>query len=391
MSSLGVSFKWTACTFAHLHSLPPYQFHTLSATAYPTMSNQFAGLYVPVLVGLTILGVAFTATLLTIYAYAAWNPISRKHLDRVSFRLLVYALLANLIFGIVYCMATLSASPTWTCGLISALMNMSLMFSAGMFLCMAINLPLVLGQKVTGQRMEKYYVFGTSFVSLVSTIIPWASGILGWDAANQSCWYRNSDPDTMFRWLLGTQTSWVLLACIGEVVAFFTIVGYLMAYEFESRRYRPNTQSSSNSSASSPHPGSTILKYKNIVLRIGLYPLVSCLLNISGASLDLYQWKHPEPTDLNMALNLVDLAVYAARPFIYGLLAATDPSFIRALRERWNPISSHSNHPSGVQSTDACLTTVVDLASESEHGIFGHVQVEDLHQEGEMKDIVCQI
>jgi hypothetical protein len=49
--------------------------------------------------------------------------------------------------------------------------------------------------------------------------------------ANQSCWYRNSDPETMFRWLFGTQTVWILLACIGEVVAFFTIVGYLIAYE----------------------------------------------------------------------------------------------------------------------------------------------------------------
>ncbi|KAJ7895553.1 hypothetical protein B0H14DRAFT_2680806 [Mycena olivaceomarginata] len=359
------------------------------------MSNEFASLCVHVLVGLTIPGVALTATVLTISAYAAWNPVSRKHLDRVSFRLLVYALLANLIFGIVYCMATLSASPTWTCGLISALMNMSLVFSAGMFLCIAINLPLVLGQKVTGQRMEKYYVLGTSFVSLMTTVIPWASGILGWDVANQSCWYRNLDPETMFRWLLGTQSFWILLAGIGEVVAFFTIVGYLIAYEFESRYYRPNTQLSS---ASSPHPGLTILKFRNIVLRIGLYPLVSVLLNILGASLDLHQSKHPEQTDINMALNLAGLSVCAARPLIYGLLAATDPSFIRALCELRNPVSAHSNHPNGVQWTDPCLTTVVDFASESGHELIGHVLTDDLHQEGEtgpsqreMKDIVCQI
>jgi hypothetical protein len=35
----------------------------------------------------------------------------------------------------------------------------------------------------------------------------------------------------MFRWLFGTSTFWILLACIGEVVAFFTMVGYLIAYE----------------------------------------------------------------------------------------------------------------------------------------------------------------
>ncbi|KAF7368019.1 hypothetical protein MSAN_00867700 [Mycena sanguinolenta] len=266
-----------------------------------------------------------------------------------------------------------------------------------MFLCMAINLPLVLGQKVTGQRMEKYYVFGTSFVSLMTTVIPWASGILGWNVANQVCWYRSLDPETTFRWLLGTETFWVLLACIGEVVAFFTIVGYLISYEFESRYYRSNTQLRSNSSASSPHPGSTILKFRNIVLRIALYPLVSCFLNISGASLDLYQWKHPEQTDLNMALNLADLAIYAARPLIYGLLAATDPSFIHALGELRNDVSSHSNNSNGIQRTDACFTTVLELASQSEHEIFGNLQAEDLHQgetgpsQTEMKDIVSQI
>ncbi|KAF7340652.1 hypothetical protein MSAN_02137200 [Mycena sanguinolenta] len=226
---------------------------------------------------------------------------------------------------------------------------------------MAINLPLVLGQKVTGQRMEKYYVFGTSFVSLISTVIPWASGVLGWDAANQA-------------------------------------LGYLIAYEFGSYYYRSSTQLNSNSSASSPHPGSTILKFRNIVVRIALYPLVSCFLNISGASLDLHQWKHPEQTDLNMALNLADLAVYAARPLIYGLLAATDPSFIRALVELRNGVSAHSNHPNSIQRTDACFTTALELASESEHEIFGHSQAEDLHQEEEtgpsqreMKDIVSQI
>ncbi|KAJ6465376.1 hypothetical protein C8R45DRAFT_1106994 [Mycena sanguinolenta] len=359
----------------HLRLLQAHAIHAHVSFffASPTMS-----LYVHILVGLTIPGVALTATLLIFYAYLAWNPI-RETIWTVS------AFASSLIFGIVYCMATLNASPNWTCSLISAFMNMSLIFSAGMFLCMAINLPLVLGQKVNGQRMEMYYVSGTSFVSVTATLIPWASGNLGWDAANQSCWYRNSDPETMFRWLLATQTFWIFLACIGEVVAFLAIVGYLITYEFETRYYR---RSSVKSSASSPHPGSTILKFRNIVLRIGLYPLVSCLLNISGASLDLHQWKHPEQTDLNIGLNLADLAIYAARPLIYGLLAATDPSFIRALRALQSPLSAYSNQPNGMQWTDACFTTVVDFPSASEDGIDDgryrrHVQMGDLHRAGE--------
>ena len=48
-----------------------------------------------VILGLILPGAAITVTLLGLYGYAAWNPRSRRHLDRVSFRLLVYALVAQ--------------------------------------------------------------------------------------------------------------------------------------------------------------------------------------------------------------------------------------------------------------------------------------------------------
>ncbi|KAJ7099775.1 hypothetical protein C8R44DRAFT_747692 [Mycena epipterygia] len=54
-----------------------------------------------VILGLVIPGVSLTTALLILYGYAAWNPVSRRYLDRVSFRLLVYALLARLVFEIV--------------------------------------------------------------------------------------------------------------------------------------------------------------------------------------------------------------------------------------------------------------------------------------------------
>jgi hypothetical protein len=34
----------------------------------------------------------------------------------------------------------------------------------------------------------------------------------------------------MLRWLIGTQTFWIVLFAAGEVMAFVVIVGYLLSY-----------------------------------------------------------------------------------------------------------------------------------------------------------------
>jgi hypothetical protein len=48
-----------------------------------------------VTLGLSIPGVALSVSLLAAIAFLQWNPVSRPYLDRVSFRLLVYALVAK--------------------------------------------------------------------------------------------------------------------------------------------------------------------------------------------------------------------------------------------------------------------------------------------------------
>ncbi|KAJ7231399.1 hypothetical protein B0H12DRAFT_1029469, partial [Mycena haematopus] len=126
--------------------------------------------------------------------------------------------------------------------------QLSLTFSAGMFCCMALNLPLVLAFNCNGQRMEKYYVLCTAMVCLICNVVPYASGHLGqvfsihsnplnsiiscrWDAVNDTCWYRAPDPAVRLNWLIGTQTVWMMISAVGEVGAFITILGYLIAYE----------------------------------------------------------------------------------------------------------------------------------------------------------------
>ncbi|KAJ7120026.1 hypothetical protein C8R44DRAFT_981986 [Mycena epipterygia] len=321
-----------------------------------------------VVLGLVIAGTSLTAALLILYGYTAWNPVSRRYLDRVSFRLLVYALLAHLVFGIVLVVGILTPYPTWRCPLVAFLTNLSLMFSAGMFFCIAVNLPLVLAYNVNGQKMEKYYVFGTGLVCLICSVAPYAAGKLGHVGPRQHM-----------------LSIWILLASVGEVGAFLIILGYLIVYEVRSypsllggetlelitthwkldaRRIRADTQlGASYTSEASSRTGSTILMFRNIILRIGLYPLTACLLNFSTTVLDL----RSEQNRLSVPhfLTGLDLVIYAVRPLLYVLLAATDPSFIRALQALRHPESDFETGPHHVwRSTQramptGCLSTVI--------------------------------
>ncbi|KAF7368063.1 hypothetical protein MSAN_00872400 [Mycena sanguinolenta] len=291
------------------------------STAPPIVTHVILALIIP--------GVGLTTVLLILYGYAAWSPVSRRYLDRVSFRLLTYALIAHLCFGILFTIGALTTYPGRRCALLSFLSNLTLVFSAGMFFSIAINLPLVLAFNVNGLKMEKYYVIGILLISIVSNLAPYVSGHLGWDDVNETCWYRGRDPSAILRWLVGTQTAWILFASMGEVGSFIIIVGYLVMYKL--------VPEDTPTSTPPYRAGSTILRFRNIILRIGLYPIVSCVLNISTTVIEfhLFQTHHKNveaSQQKNWRLGLADLSIYAGRPLIYGLLAATDPSFIRAVR-----------------------------------------------------------
>ncbi|KAJ7501753.1 hypothetical protein B0H11DRAFT_1990919 [Mycena galericulata] len=330
-------------------------------------------IFTRVILGLVTPGFGLTVVLLALFSYAAWNPGSRRYVDRVSFRLLTYALIAHLVFCVTFPVSSLVVHPGWRCDLLTFVTNLSLMFSAGIFFCIALNLPLVLALRVNGRKIEKYYVLGISFTCLIVNLAPYASGNLGWDAVNETCWYRSTDPEAMLRWLFGTQTFWILLFAAGEVAAFLVIVGYLLSYMLETRcshaDSRPQATDSSDSEASH-RPGLRILMFRYIILRVGLYPIVSCVLNISTAVIDLYESRSYERTqllgsaELSWRLNLADLAIYSGRPLIYGLLAATDPSFIRALRALRHHENESTTQSNGLGRSAPCLSTVIDIPRE---------------------------
>ncbi|KAJ7321922.1 hypothetical protein DFH08DRAFT_357041 [Mycena albidolilacea] len=339
--------------------------HTLNLTSRsPGPDTQ---ILTRVIVGLIAPGFGLTVVLLALFKYVAWNPVSRRYVDRVSFRLLTYALIAHLVFCVTFPVSSLNVHPGWQCDLLAFGMNLSLMFSAGMFFCIALNLPLVLALRINGQKMEKYYVLGIAFTCLIVNLASYASGSLGWDAVNETCWYSITDPEARLRWLIGTQTFWIVLFAVGEVVAFLVIVGYVVSYMLETRCSHADSQPRATDSSQASHrPGLRILMFRNIILRVALYPIVSCVLNISTAVIDLYESrnyarKHLMSTELRWRLNLADLTIYAGRPLIYGLLAVTDPSFIRALRALRHPEDESTTQPRDLGRSAPCLSTVIDI------------------------------
>ncbi|KAJ7024638.1 hypothetical protein C8F04DRAFT_1400997 [Mycena alexandri] len=298
--------------------------HTLVAVDY-NLSN--------LILGFAIADIVFISLILGLCLWAAWNTVSRRHLNRVSFRLLIYALIAYLgCSGCVICAVKLG--PGAACSGTAFFTDACILFAAIMFFSMALNLQLVLVHGVNGQRMEKYYLSAAAIMTLACTIPPYAAGAFGYEAG---CWFNSPDSVVRVRWWVGSLGLWLFLLSTGEVVSFVMIVGSMIM------RHRAVSAISTESSASSFSKGPTLLKppivtYRSIILRIGesrlygLYPLVSCFFITTTGALDLHSILDTVQTEVNWRLNLLDLLLYALRPMTYTLLAATDPSFLRALR-----------------------------------------------------------
>ncbi|KAJ7088802.1 hypothetical protein B0H15DRAFT_286715 [Mycena belliarum] len=310
----------------------------LQALSEPHVPGNFDMHVGTIFQSLVITGLSLTCVVLSGFAYTAVHPAAKNHLDRVSFRLLTYALLANLVYGCCFVSIAKSSGPSTSCSLVVFLINWTTLFSCGMCFCIALNLELVLVQGCNGKRLEKYYIIGTAALCSICNIPPYAAGQFGWNELNQACWFSTPDQHALARWVIGTHVFWVLFMAIGEAVAFLLIVRYFISYESNQRRIHSGTTSSglgTSSCRSERLPRASMVQqrnpmgqYRNIILRVGLYPVVSCLLSL-GSVIDLYlvvdQLSHPIMSELNFRLSVSGFIIYALRPVIYAMLAAVDP------------------------------------------------------------------
>ncbi|KAJ7344056.1 hypothetical protein DFH08DRAFT_1081354 [Mycena albidolilacea] len=305
----------------------------------------------PLVLGILIPGIVLSATVLMAFAYTASQRLSRPHLHRVSFRLLVYALVSNFILSVTLIPAEMlmkgPISPAG-CAFAALAVIASHFFSTCMYFCMALNLQLVLVHGVNGLKMEKYYVMGSSLLVAVCTIAPLATGQLG--PYDGICWFNNPDPVLQLRWLVGAQSFWILLMALSELVCFVILASYMIHHRISVKRMLSgiSTKMTTSESQHTSYIAAPLLQFRVIILRITLYPLLSSVLNFSNIILDLYIALRLGGTELTFRLNVLDICIVCARPFLYAVLAATDPSFLRAVRAvRQPPIAGRSGTQHG--------------------------------------------
>ncbi|KAF7378428.1 hypothetical protein MSAN_00269600 [Mycena sanguinolenta] len=305
---------------------------------------------VDVTFGVAIPGVALSVLFLVAVAYLRWNPRSRPYLNRVSFRLLTYALVANATLGSL--MFIKERKPGASCVFFAFVGVAGPMFSACMFCCIALNLSLVLVFGANGNEMEKYYIIGSVILCLACNIPPLAYGKLGWYAVNGTCWFRDPSPSGQLRWLVGAQSVWMVLMSTVEIISFILIVIFMIRHEATIQQLRADTLSRDATACmtlESNHPAHPIVRYRSMILRIGLYPIFSCFFSLTACGFGVYNVLHVQSlTDLSFILRILDVMITTLRPLLYALLAGTDPSLLRAIRSLHLKSSPSLSSPSQV-------------------------------------------
>jgi hypothetical protein len=74
-------------------------------------------------------------------------------------------------------------------------------------------------------------------------------------------------------------------------------------------------------------------RYNKVVLRIALYPLISCFFNLVAASATLlYTIRDGIHDETDVRVDLLSNFVYGGRPIFYAILTAFDPALIRGVK-----------------------------------------------------------
>ncbi|KAJ7348591.1 hypothetical protein DFH08DRAFT_779030 [Mycena albidolilacea] len=285
---------------------------------------------------------------------AVWSyPKSRAHLDRVSFRVVIYVVFANMLFGTASAIGGTRAGPGFLCGFSIFILQLTLQFSGFLLFSIALNLQLVVVHGKNGQRLEKYYLIGSALLAFALVIPPYAAHQYGWDPLEQDCWYTNDDRSQRIAWQVGTQTAWTFLTVIGELICSTKVLIFLFRHDLRLRKvFTLATGSMFHASRASSTAPQMIkaTKYKSVILRVALYPAFSCVVNLLSIATVLHSTIANgihNTTDYNVLL-LSDF-LYGGRAIVYGLLAASDPvswfpNFTAVLS---SPLSFLGSHPWG--------------------------------------------
>ncbi|KAK7030181.1 hypothetical protein R3P38DRAFT_3266949 [Favolaschia claudopus] len=304
---------------------------------------------------------------------AVWSyPKSRAHLDRVSFRVVVYVVFANMLFGTASAVGGTRTGPSFLCGFSIFILQLTLQFSGFLLFCVALNLQLVVVHGLNGQRLEKYYLIGSTLLALALVIPPYAAKQYGWDPLEQDCWYTNDNRGQRIAWQVATQTAWTFLTVIGELVCSTIVLIFLFRHDIRLRKVFTLTTASMSHSSRLSSTAPQIIKatrYKSVILRVALYPAFSCVVNLLSIATVLHSTIangiHND-TDYNVLL-LSDF-LYGGRAIVYGLLAASDPALIRGASTLMRAIL-------GTPDPDTSVLDPISITSSDDNRVVVHVEL----------------
>ncbi|KAL0569067.1 hypothetical protein V5O48_012911 [Marasmius crinis-equi] len=252
-----------------------------------------------VFIPFTYLSISLCAATLFIIALLAIHPVSRPMVDRVSFRMLIYAVFLMLVYSVT-AIWPLRIANYHTCPIVGAVLLFAVHGSSFLSFCIGLNLQLVMIHGVDGKKVEKLYVGGSLVLATALGIVCFASKQWTYNPELTICWIHDPDPVKQLLWEIGMQHFWNFLTMAGELVTFTSIVMYMMRLKvsrffslmyiesgpipvhsqvFDSglRRTRFSQHDNhANLSASRQYPKPRGPKqYRDFILRIALYPLLS--------------------------------------------------------------------------------------------------------------------
>ncbi|KAL0565928.1 hypothetical protein V5O48_016092, partial [Marasmius crinis-equi] len=245
------------------------------------------------------LTISLCVAVLLLIALLSAHSVSRPKLDRVSFRMLTYALVGSLLYGVTVIFST-GETYYRTCPIVGPVLVSTLHLSSFLFFCIGLNLQLVMVHGIDGQKTEKFYVGGSLSLAIIVGLVCVGSKQWTYNPELKMCWAHSYDPKKTIMWQVGNLYLWNFLVMIGELITFSSIVVYmirlkvLLAYllrqpaeslnvqhqvfetDFIRRRSQYTSQYSGQLSASLQYSKPRGPKqYRNMVLRIALYPLSS--------------------------------------------------------------------------------------------------------------------
>ncbi|KAG5719056.1 hypothetical protein E4T56_gene4242, partial [Termitomyces sp. T112] len=193
------------------------------------------------------------------------------------------------------------------------------MFATYFTTCIAVNLLLVLAYGCDGNRLEKYYLIVTTILSLALNVPTMALGQFGWNDTSDTCWYGNASPELRLRWIIATQSFWISLAVAIEAICSFYVIFWLFRVSRQLSFWMSfsGRSTSERMTNSLNDRGVSLLtrdpRYRLIILRIALYPIVSLFMNFSTVILDLNMSIVGVNTQLDFRLLVLDLVMYGLR------------------------------------------------------------------------------